>query len=355
MKKVIIFLSIVVFFSTNGLTQTKNVNVDNLGFLASWRNLPENPLNPVYFTYAVKINGTVAKSGAISAEELANLASIAGQVKVNNPSEANVVLELTFGSLIITENRVDERKEEKKDKKTGAVTTTYYYKAVVKYTFESSYLIKKGQTVLQSKSVYSASSPFSYQSTEYDNRKAAYDFWNDNKSALIAQFYRELATKTANALTETASRLYGFPAVTKSYDIIKTINEKKHDENEAFRAASSTLKDALTAMTPDIPMNREKVDGLIDYFKSIPQRYADPDSKADTRLRYAAWYNLCKIYLYLDEPEKVEEFALLLANNDYDRKDGPKMIKEAEELRAVFEKTGIHTRHFIPEEYFSQK
>ena len=369
MKKMIILLSIVVFFAPKGLAQTKSVNIDNLRFNYSCRNLPTDPLNPIYFNYAAKVNLSGAPKSGISADELAGKISIAGQVKVDDPSGADVMVELTTGNLIITDREVKERKEEKKDKETGVVTTTRYYKVVVKYTYESSYEIRKGRTVVLKGSLAPESSSailgsvgkfldklssnsLTYESKEYKTYEEASAFWNDNKDALIAKFYRDHSMNAASSLSEIASLRFGFPPLTSS-DIIKTINEKKHDENEAFRTATSALKDALSTMTPDIPLDKDKVSDLIKYYLSIPERYADPEHKADVRLRAAAYYNLCQIYFYLDEPENVEKYADLLEKNGYDPKDGPKMIKTAEELQTRFDKTSIYTRHFTPAKYFS--
>jgi hypothetical protein len=56
----------------------------------------------------------------------------------------------------------------------------------------------------------------------------------------------------------------------------------------------------------------------------------------------------------LDEPENVAQYADMIAPNGYDPKDGEKLKKEANELKATFDKTGIKTRHFDPAEYFDR-
>ncbi|MDR3268355.1 MAG: hypothetical protein LBT83_04730, partial [Tannerella sp.] len=88
------------------------------------------------------------------------------------------------------------------------------------------------------------------------------------------------------------------------------------------------------------------------YFKRIPEKYADPNHKADVRLRYAAYFNLCTIYFFADEPEKVAEYADRLIANGHDAKDGEQLKKEAAALKKAFDKTGIRTCHFDPKTYF---
>jgi regulatory protein YycI of two-component signal transduction system YycFG len=105
-------------------------------------------------------------------------------------------------------------------------------------------------------------------------------------------------------------------------------------------------------MTADFPVDKEKMRSLIDYYKSVPERYTT-GHKADVRLRYAALFNICKIYLFMEEPEKVGSYADMLTENGYDTKDAVKLIQAADELQALFNKTGIRTRHFNPARYFS--
>jgi hypothetical protein len=353
MKKGIFVLCFICLSCLSGIAQTKSVDVDNVGFVYAYRALPVDQLDPIDFNYAVKVSFTGGAKNYVSVERMEDALSVAGQVKVTNPADALLTLELNLGNLIVTSSEVKERKEESKDK-SGNVTTTYYYKVVVIYSFESSYQVKKGTTVLMKGDLFSRSNPQNYTSQEYGTRKAAADFWNNNKETLVGDFYNSLSEQSAQRISSSVSSKYGFTPISGSRDIIKTIDEKKHNENAAFRAATNALQASLQAMTPEKPLDREKIDELIAYFKSIPEKYTDPKHKADVRLRYTAWFNLCKIYLYLDEPENVAQYADLIYPNGYDEKDGEKLNKAATELKAVFEKTGIHTRHFDPDEYFSR-
>jgi hypothetical protein len=322
-------------------------------FKSIYRILPTNQLDPIHFTYGVKVNATSVAKNNVAVEDIADAITLDGQTKVENPTEAVLLLELNVGNIIISTNSVVERREEIKDKEGNITKVNHYYRVVANYSFESSYKISKEQTILNNVEIYNRQNTQTFTSEEYNSRKTAADYWNNNKETIVSDFYRNLSINSANVLSNAASLKYGFKP-TEIRDIIKTTDEKKHNENAAFRGAVDKLKQELQSATSDQPMNREVIDELIEYFKTIPAKYTDPKLKADVRIRYAAYYNLSKIYLYLDEPDDVAQYANLLIANKYDEKDGEKLIQEAEQLKAIFNKTGIHTRHFNPEEYFSQ-
>ncbi|MDR0799278.1 MAG: hypothetical protein LBN18_05935 [Dysgonamonadaceae bacterium] len=348
MKKTITTIVLAICFSFLLSAQTKNVNVDNEGFYYGYRNFPSKPQDPLFFDYAVAVNATSVVKNNVSVEEIADALFIEGQTKIDDPAQALMVLELSLGNIVIGSSDVSERKEVIKDKDGNVTGTNYYYRVNVVYSYESSYKIYSGAQALVNNVAYSRVNSLTYTSDEYSSRKAATDYWNNNREVHIANFYRDLVLRSAGQASSTATNYYGFKSMINVRDIIKTINEKKHDENETFRANVKILKDALQAMTPNIPMDKDKVLPLITYFKSIPEKYTDPKSKADSHLRYAAYYNLCKIYLYLDEPDNVYEWADLILANGMDTKDCERMKKAADEVKAAFNKVGLTTRHFDP-------
>ncbi|MDR3269546.1 MAG: hypothetical protein LBT83_10845, partial [Tannerella sp.] len=302
MKKILLILGIGWLFSGYGTAQTKNVDIDNVWFTYSYRALPTQPRDPVYFRYAVRIQaGKIARSN-ILAGAVADALFITGQVKTGMAEEAQMLLEITLGDILLKSSDIKERKQEVKDKE-GKVTTNYFYKVEVNYSFESSYRILAGEETLSKGTPFVRAFNIQYVSEEYGTRKGATDYWNNNKAVLVAGFYQTHALKTAHDASAFASSHFGFPAIKNARQVIKNMDEKKHNENIAFRAAVASLRDALQDMTPEQAMDRTKVDELADYFKRIPEKYADPNHKADVRLRYAAYFNLCTIYFFADEPE----------------------------------------------------
>ena len=358
MRGLILFLCFISLFSLNGISQTKNVNIDNLSFNYGYRAQPTSPLDPIRFNYAILIKATTAVKNNVSLDDVANAVNIRGQVKVENPADASVIVELSLGNIMIVSSSVIDRKIETKDKEGKVTSTSYRYHVEISYSFEASYRVMQGEKVLMFGDVFKHTEAFGrsankvYQSNEYNTRKEAADFWKNNREVLIDEFYRNLLPEATSAVSSRASVAYGFVGYSNARDIIKTINEKKHDENVDLRAAANVLKGELQAMTPNVPLNRDRLKVVISYFKSLPEKYSDTKSKADIKLRYVAYYNLCKIYYFLDEPENVAQYADLLTLNGHDPKDGAKLNKAANKLKAMFEKTGIQTQHFSPDSYF---
>ncbi|MDR1676301.1 MAG: hypothetical protein LBR86_07530 [Tannerella sp.] len=352
MRKIFLIFSVLSLVSPWGISQTKNVDIDNIWFFYACRMFPTQPRDPIHFAYAARINASSVAKKNLRMEALQEALYIEGQVQTADESEAQMLLEVTFGDVLVKSSDVSERKEEVKDKEGKITSTNYYYKVVVTYSFEASYRILTGGEELTKGNFVARSSNQTFATEEYTSRKKAADYWNNNRDVLISGFYERHATEAVSKISEFASSRFGFPVKKNLRYTLKTIDEKKHSENTAFRAAVDALKELLQAATPDELPDRERMKGLVDYFKGIPSKYTDPKLKADVRLRYAAYYNLCALYYYMDEPEKVAEYADLLIANGHDTKDGEKMKKDAATLQKSFDRTGIRTRHFDPERYF---
>ena len=341
---------ILLILSGNALAQ-KNVNVDNLRFNYFERQLPQRPLNPPFFYYAVKIDMPGSIRNVVDEQVLYEMVHIVGQRIAYEPSDDDVIINAKMSPVIILGSSVKERIAEKKARD-GTVTKEYFYTMEIVYNFEANAVVTQKGKVLNRYSMCSRIQNFTFKSKEYKTQKEASDFWRNNREVLIEQFTRECAENSIVSLSKSLNNNFGFPIIKQSA-LIKTINEKNHPENETLRANSNEIKSRMEALDGTTPLTEDDMSDLIEYFESIPDRYGDATSKADIQLRYVAYFNLCRIYIFVNQPQEVKKWADLLFANGQDKKDGQTLKKEADALAKRFDKSIFKTAQFNTDDYFT--
>ena len=81
------------------------------------------------------------------------------------------------------------------------------------------------------------------------------------------------------------------------------------------------------------------------YFDSIPKLFTE-DNKKHKKMRYSAYYNQMVTYFNIEDFAKAEAFANLLIANDYDGKDGKKMLEAIKEKKEVWETNKVTSSHY---------
>lgn len=346
-----LFLTLTLLLMSGALLAQKNVNVDNLRFSYAERLMPRKAQDPMFFYYASKITMPGTVKNYVDEQSLYDNLRISGQRITDEPTDNDYIINVNLAPINITNSEVRERVEERKDKD-GKVTDRYhYYWVEIVYNFSASATLTRGTAIVGKYVMFSPTSNLYFKSTEYNTRKGAADYWNNNKEMLREQFTRECSDNAMSSLSSSLSADFGFPIV-KTSALIKTINEKKHPENDALRAKSDELKSKMEALDGTVGLTESDMADIMEYFKSIPVRYTDTKLKADVRLRYVAYYNLCRIYMYIDQPDKVKEWADLLLENGHDKKDAERLTKDAEKLKERLEKSFIKASQFETESYF---
>ena len=170
--------------------------------------------------------------------------------------------------------------------------------------------------------------------------------FNNNKDAIYNQKLREFIDGAITSLYNKVNYRYGFPEIATKE--LVWILDAKNDEGKTQMEAVEAVKEIFKGMKADEPIDQIEANlkPLIEYFESLKTKYAS-DDKPGKKMRYSAYYNLAKIYLFLDQPDKTIKEAEALIVNDYDPKDGKKLIEEANRLKETFAKTGFNTRHNI--------
>jgi hypothetical protein len=351
MKKLLLTSALLI--ATLACFAQKNIDLDNYWFTVVKRMPPATPQKPLFFDYMSVVRASSSTNNKVSVNDLQAYLGIDGQRKVNEVGADGYVFCVNLGSFVVKSSQVSERREEVKNKDGIVTDFRSYFRVNVIYSFEAGYqLIKGGQPII-TRTIYSPSSTKTYSTAEYSSWKAASDFWQNNRDNFIADMTQKLAEDAIVSASNSVSQLVGF-YVASPNEKLQITDEKKHPENEAFRAACTFVRDEAKTITPNAGMDESKLAGVIDYFSKIPQKYTDPKLKADIKLRYAAYYNLAKIYIFLDQPEKAKEYANLLIANGYDKKDGEKLIKEANNLSEALQQMPNGKSYFNPEDYWGR-
>jgi hypothetical protein len=157
---------------------------------------------------------------------------------------------------------------------------------------------------------------------------------------------KQLSASAISNLNAVVNERYGYQ-LRRVSDMLWILNNKKHSSYADHQAAWNQFKNAIVLMSADESLDKvkAKMKPVIDYFEKAKNQYTGTDKEA-RKMRYASFYNLAKIYLWLDDPAKAKIEADALAMNDYDESDGKNLRAMAESLEQTLRKNNSNSRHF---------
>lgn len=350
MKKLLLILSTTFVLVT--VCAQNSVNVDNYRFNFTYRDMPSRPQNPLFFYYKLYVKAPYSIMELADLQYLYDIFYIEGQRRTDIVQLGDIEIILNMGAINIVNTEVVERVIEERDRNRNTTRHRHYYSLLVTYNIETKATVSQNNSTIRVHPVFDRDEKLTFKTKEFRSPEEASLYWRINRESIKDDLTGELAISSVKRLSTTLSSVYGFKT-RYTTDIIKTINEKNHPENLPFRTASTKLKSRLEAMDANTPMLQTDVEDLIQYYNGILRRYTNPQFKADIRLRYAALYNLCKIYLYLDQPENVYRYADMIYINGHDKADEKRMKEAAQKLFSLLNTSNmIKSRHFNPDNYF---
>lgn len=370
MKKI----TILCFFLCCFLSYSQKVDLDRFYFHVNYQDLPVTIIPFEQRTYSTNVVTDGPISNQFDAARVLNdQLNIYGWKKVTENASLNVNINLA--DFYEEGTTIESRTVEEKDKD-GKVTrsypmytlvTTYRGKAYATVTVpkvENSVLpsIKEApkttnrflkstnteavatETTAENKKNYNLSNTLSFKSAE--NVSQSY-LEKENSKYRGVNFNKRLREFIDGAISSANNQLnynYGFTPVSRQEQL--WILDSKEEEGAIQREAIEAVKVQFATMKADQPINKltEDLQPLIEYFESLKTKYKE-DNKGSKKIRYSAYYNLGKIYLSLDQPEKAIKEGEGLITNDYDKGDGKDIIANAKKLIDKFNATQLNTRH----------
>lgn len=394
MKKIALF-SICLISSL--LSFGQKVDLDKFSFPYSVISLPSQYIEPEKRTYGVSLKIASDFDGSVNQESLYNGISIGGFRKIED--KPTVGVRLFINSYEIKDVAFKTRAYEEKDKDGKVIKTTYKYYSTAKFDFGGSYHFVEQMTLeeqekakkeaiekakkeaeVKKEAMAKAASTNRFLQTVQTTETKPQDTTDVNfQSERIIKYYypgadvyvsdEVLTEKQAseafyaikekikqqnlvafiggfrNGVNQELAARYGFNAI-KGSDILWILDSKKHPEYATQQEAINAVKVLMATMSAHASIDdlSKNMQPLLDYFASLKTKYTS-DEKADKKMRYSAYYNLAKIYQYLDQHDKAIEQANELIKNDFDPKDGEALIKVSEGLKARLANQKMTTRH----------
>jgi hypothetical protein len=342
MKKLILVLCISLLITS---LFGQRVDLDRFNFTASYRDFPDEPLPMEYKTYNVRIEAVPSLGLGYSASNLENLIDIEGLKKVNGTGHITILAMLD--DIVIEKTETKERIQITKDKQNVEIRKSFFSTEMT-YSFSARATIYdyKGNTVTSNYILFERETKRTYKTPEFSNPVDAANNFNNKILETKSNLAKQLVNGAISNLNSYLNTNYGY-AIQKVNDIFWVLNNKKHPEYGEQQKAWNNFKNAIVLMNPDEPLDkvREKLKPVIAYYDKVKTIYSGSDKEA-RKLRYASYYNLAKIYLYLDDPMAAMREADALAMNDYDESDGRNLRAVAENLDEQLKKNNASTRHF---------
>ena len=325
----------------------QKIDIDKKPVTTSLLALPQKDVDTSFHRYSYKFNGGyfLGTWGMDLDAAKNSYFKLNGYQLVENGGDLQ--LEATLLPVKFLESNVESRMEKSKDK-AGRETSKTYYKHVLSYEsgFSWKMLDKTGKELTGRLSGFQNTSIKKHTGSEYGTYKEASDSYNNNRP----QITRDVATKEIqgflSGMYQHMNAQFGYRPETERFNIW-VVGSKNHPEYEAMQQHFEAVKAAFGAMPASglAEADLEALKPSIAYYSSIPEKYK-ADEKADSKLRYAAYFNLANIYLFTDNPAKTTEYANLIVQNDYDKGDGKDFLKDAEQLKALLEKKKVASRRF---------
>ncbi len=339
MKKVLLIILAVLPYA---FTHAQSANLDRERFNVSYVSLPSNPiLDDKARTYDINVINAMRSSsrGKITKNKI----NISGFSKVDTNGTLGLNIDISdveFGDVSIEKT---ETQNKDKDGKVTSVTRTYYVLLPYK-TYAS---MKISNAVDGSSVTRTFGGNETYKSNSYNTYSKAKEHYNNNRGNLKNRFRSEFFKNALNGMNNYLNRSHGYRPYTSGNEYFWILASKKHPEKIKHHEAFETLKTAFAEMKHDLPVDdiAKQAIPAIEYFNDVITRYPGKDRKS-RKVRYASYYNIAKIYLYLDNPEKAKEYAQKLIDNNHSKSDGKSMIKSADRLRERLDKNKMTSRHF---------
>ena len=315
------------------------LDLDREDFKVSYMQLPEQPIvNPINRNYSVYYNS------AYKSHEFQSLIEDSFHINGFTRFDTNATIHLDFQfedlKVVNTEVLEDERQVKGDD---GKSYTEYFYIPVLTYTTSAQVFVN-----------YANGESKVYKFGNKKNKFKGQEAYSTSEAniALTSELYQvvfeeqnRFILETTIAMQSKLNELHGYQTVDKS-DYLLILDSRRYPEYKDYKRYYQLTTRLFKQMTPfeSVEGIRSGIQPVLDFLMGIPEKYPEK-KKAHVKMRYASYYNIAKIYYYLDEFEKAIDYYEKVIENDYHEGQSKRNIKDIDKLKDLLAVNQVNTRH----------
>jgi len=321
----------------------QKVDLDAEPLSVHYTSLPLKPFPAEYQTYSATLSANPSDLPAIGLSErfFTDNLKVSGFKKVKEGGNFNLELNMSDYRQAGGESKTNVTQQKDRSGKMMEVKT-YYYVANYEHALTLRVKDQEGKKVDERTWLYGTRT---FKSREFNTTADLNDY-------LRASLGRDIAVDDQKGMTAAMKEIYQYLNTQFGYydaaekPVLWILDSEKHPDYPGFQQALSTARSALATMKADQPLDsvRLLLQPAIAYFDQQKDKY-NPEEKAQRKLKYACLFNLSVLHFWIENLDKAAEYANGVIANDYDGKDGKRLLEAVTDLQRSYVNTGKNTRH----------
>jgi hypothetical protein len=329
-------------------TQAQKVDLDGEKLPIQYLRMPKKPFPAAYKYYSTTVSAKpndLPRMG-MSENSVLKYAVVPGYKRIDKGGDFNIEVSISDfryeGPAEVKNNTTTT-----KDKAGKEVKTTTYHVETRFLHFLSAKLQDKSEKILYEKTWNDLVQ--TCKSRQFNSLKEANDYIKNGASSDVSKQDQDAMYKAMGTMQQELAQYFGFSTMNETFKI-QVLDSKKHADYEGFQSAYQHAKAAFATMRADQPLDsvRLRAQPAFDYFDKQKDAY-DAADKVGKKLKYACLYNMALMHYWLENFDQAETFANAVVANDYDPKDGKRLLEDIIDQRANLERCKRSSSHFVLE------
>lgn len=320
--------------------QTFALDLDREDISVSYLDLPTHPMvNVEDRTYSVLYNAAYFENEFQQVVE--ENFHIQGFQKLF--SGASMLIDFQFDEIKVLSTEVLSKTRKVKNSE-GVSQIENYFVPVLKYKTNAQVIIS--YTGGKTKTYKFGSRSKKHKMEEKDSIDEANNFLNDDLNPILYDLFSQFVVETVEKTDLKLSTKHGY-RVKETTDYLLVLDSRRYSEYKDYKRYYALANRLFKQMSPfeSLSKIKDELQVVITFLEGIPDNYTDT-KKADTKMRYASYYNLAKIHYYLDDLDQSIFYYQKVIENDYHKGQSKRNIKDIEKLKDLFSVNQVNTRHF---------